>query len=64
MIAKVDYDTTIGNNMIVFTWRGTTEHNKRIHGGEIMLRFILGFRRYIHVNYTGLVKEGRYPENL
>jgi len=62
MIAKVDYDTTMGNNMIVFTWRGTTEHNKRIHGGEIMLKSLLGFRRFIHVNCTGLVKEGRYPE--
>ncbi|HOG91725.1 MAG TPA: hypothetical protein PLV50_14370 [Smithella sp.] len=63
LLARVDYDTTLGNNMIVFAWRGTTEHNKRIHGGEIMLKSMLGFRRHIHVNCTGLVKEGRYPED-
>ncbi len=63
-IARVDYDTVMGNNMIVFTWRGTGEYNKKIHGGEIMLRSLLGFRRYIHVNCTGLVREGRYPEDV
>jgi len=62
-IARVDYDTTMGNDMIVFTWRGTAEHNKKVHGGEIMLKSMLGFRRHIHVNCTGLVKEGRYPED-
>jgi len=60
-IARVNYDTTLGNDMIVFTWRGTEQYNKRIHGGEIMLKSMLGFRRYIHVNCTGLVTEGRYP---
>jgi len=64
MIAKVDYDTILGNNMIVYEWRGTAAHNKRVHGGEIMLKSLLGFRRYIHVNCTGLVKEGRYPEDV
>ncbi len=62
-IAGVDYDTTLGNNMIVFTWRGTEQYNTRVHGGEIVLQSMLGFRRYIHVNCTGLVKEGRYPED-
>ena len=57
-IASVDYDTTLGKDMIVFTWRGTEQYNKRIHGGEIMLKSVLGFRRYIQVNCTGLVKEG------
>ena len=61
-LAVVDYDTTLGDDMIVFTSVGTGAYNKRIHGGEIMLRSILGFRRYIHVNCTGLVSEGRYPE--
>ena len=61
-LAGVDYDTTLGDDMVVFTWQGTGAYNKRIHGGEIMLRSILGFRRYIHVNCTGLVVEGRYPE--
>jgi len=62
-IARVDYDTTMGNDMIVFTWRGTADHNKRVHGGEIMLKSLLGFRKYIHVNCNGLVTEGRYPED-
>ena len=63
-IAKVDYDTTMGNDMIVYTWRGTAAYNKRVHGGEIMLKSLLGFRRYIHVNCNGLVTEGRYPEDV
>jgi hypothetical protein len=64
MIARVDYNTTMGNDMIVFTWRGTAAHNKRVHGGEIMLKSLLGFRKYIHVNCNGLVTEGRYPEDV
>ena len=63
-IARVDYDTTLGNDMIVFMWRGTEQYNKRIHGGEIMLKSMLGFRQYIHVNCTGLATEGRYPEDV
>jgi hypothetical protein len=62
MISRVDYDTTMGNNMIVYDWHGTGEYNKRVHGGEIMLKSLIGFRRYIHVNCTGLVTEGRYPK--
>jgi hypothetical protein len=61
-IAKVDYDTTMGNDMIVYDRYGTGEYNKRVHGGEIMLKSLMGFRRYIHVNCTGLVTEGRYPK--
>jgi len=63
-IAKVDYDTTMGNDMIVYNWRGTAAYNKRVHGGEIMLKSLLGFRRYIHVNCNGLVTERRYPEDV
>jgi hypothetical protein len=62
-IAGVDYDTTMGKNMIVYDRHGTGEYNKRVHGGEIMLKSLLGFRRYIHVNRNGLVTEGRYPED-
>ena len=40
-LAVVAYDTTLGDDMIVFTWQGTGAYNKRIHGGEIMLRSIL-----------------------
>lgn len=64
MIARVDYDTVMGNDMIVYAWRGTAAYNKRVHGGEIMLKSLLGFRRYIHVNCNGLVTEGRYPEDV
>ena len=64
MIAKVDYDTVMGKSMIVYDWRGTAAYNKRVHGGEIMLKSLLGFRRYIHVNCNGLVTEGRYPEDV
>lgn len=61
MIAKVDYDTVMGNEMIVYDLHGTSAYNKRVHGGEIMLRSLLGFRRHIHVNRDGVVTEGRYP---
>ena len=62
-IAKVDYDTTLGNDMIVYTLHGTA-YNKRVHGGEIMLKSLLGFRRYIHVNCNDWMTEGRYPEDV
>jgi hypothetical protein len=60
-IAKVDYDTVMGNEMIVYDLHGTSAYNKRVHGGEIILKSLLGFRRYIHVNCNGVVTEGRYP---
>ncbi len=63
-IAKVDYDTVMGNDMIVYDLHGTSTYNKRVHGGEIMLKSVLGFRRYIHVNGKGVVTEGRYPEDV
>ena len=64
MIVKVDYDTVMGNDMIVYDLHGTSAYNKRVHGGEIMLKSLLGFRRYIHVNCNGVVTEGRYPEDI
>jgi hypothetical protein len=64
MIARVDYDTTMGNDMIVYDLLGTSAYNKRVHGGEIMLKSLLGFRKYIHVNQNGVVTEGRYPEDV
>jgi len=57
---RVDYDTIRGSSMIVFD-RGTASYNKRIHGGEIELRSVLGRVKYIHVNCTGYAMEGRYP---
>jgi hypothetical protein len=64
LIARVDYDTVLGEDMIVYTMRGTSAYNKRVHGGEIMLKSLLGFRKYIHVNCNGMVTEGRYPEDV
>ena len=58
---KVNYNTTLGNNMIVFTGHGTSKYNKRIHGGDLRLKSWLGFRKNIAVNCTGLVTEGVYP---
>ena len=63
MIAGVEYDTLMGNHMIVYDLHGTSAYNKRVHGGEIMLKSLLGFRRYIHVNCNGVVTESRYPED-
>ena len=58
----VNYDTTMGNDMIVFSGGMTNRHNVRVHGGELILRSWLGFNKSIHVNCTGLSVEGKYPE--
>ena len=58
---QVNYDTSLGKNMIVFYARGTGKFNKRIHGGDIRLKSWLGFRKNIAVNCTALVSEGTYP---
>lgn len=58
---KVDYDTTLGDDTIVFTGVGTSIHNKREHGGALTLRSWFGFKKYIAVNCNGMVTEGRYP---
>ena len=60
-LEKVNYNTTLGENMIVFDGHGTADHNKRIHGGDLRLKSWLGFRKNIAVNCTGLVTEGVYP---
>jgi len=59
----IRYDTKLGKNMIVFDSGTTNRFNTRIHGGEILLRSWLGFSKYIHVNCTGYIMEGRYPED-
>ena len=59
---KVNYDTTTGKNMIVFTGKGTSPYNIREHGGDITLKAWFGVEKHIAVNCTGLVTEGRYPE--
>jgi len=58
---EVNYKTTLGDNMIVFYWSGTSDYNKRIHGGDLRLKSWFGFRKNIAVNCTGLVTEGLYP---
>ena len=59
---QVNYDTTLGKDMIVFYERGTGKYNKRVHGGDIRLKSWFRFRKNIAVNCTGLVMEGVYPE--
>jgi hypothetical protein len=61
---KINYDTKLGKNMIVFSGRGTSSYNIRIHGGDMTLKSWFGFRKNIAVNCTGLVTKGLYPENL
>ena len=61
-ISKVMYDTTVGKDMIVYHTGTTSMHNRRIHGGEIVLKSWLGFSKHIHVNCAGLAQEGRYPD--
>lgn len=58
---QVNYDTTLGDDMIVFDGHGTAAWNKRAHGGDVRLKSWLGFRKSIAINCTGLVSEGVYP---
>lgn len=60
-LAEVNYNTTLGDDMIVFTGHGTSEYNKRVHGGDLRLKSWFGFQKNIAVNCTGLVTEGLYP---
>ena len=60
---KINYDTKLGKNMIVFSGRGTSPYNIRVHGGDMTLKSWFGFRKNIAVNCTGLVTEGSYPED-
>ena len=59
---QVNYDTTLGKNMIVFYSRGTAKYNKRVHGGDIRLKSWFCFKRNIVVRCTGLAMEGVYPK--
>jgi hypothetical protein len=60
---KINYDTKLGKNMIVFSGRGTSPYNIRVHGGDMRLKSWFGFRKNIAVNCTGLVTEGLYPKD-
>lgn len=57
-LSKVNYNTTIGNDMIVFTATGTDPYNKKVHGGDISFKSWLGFKKSLWVNCTGYVVEG------
>ena len=57
----VNYDTTFGDDMIVYSGVGTSAYNKREHGGDVTLRSWFGFKKHLAVNCNGLVTEGRYP---
>ena len=61
-LEEVNYDTSLGPDMIVFTPHGTGDYNLRIHGGDLTMSSWLGFKRHLAVNCTGYVNEGRYPE--
>ena len=61
-LSKVNYDTTLGKGIIVFTGIGTSQYNLKIHGGDLMLKSWFGFKKYIWVNCTGFAKEGQYPD--
>ncbi len=61
-LSKVNYDTTLGKGIIVFTGIGTSPYNLKVHGGDLMLKSWFGFKKYIWVNCTGFAKEGRYPD--
>jgi len=60
-VDEVNYDTFLGDNMIVFCGRGTGDYNNREHGGGLRLKSWFGFQKNIAVNCTGLVTEGVYP---
>ena len=57
----VNYDTTQGDDIIVYAGVGTSGRNLREHGGDLTLRSWFGFRKHIAVNCNGLATAGRYP---
>jgi hypothetical protein len=63
-LSQVNYQTTLGHDMIVFSPTGTHEYNIRIHGGDIRLRSWLGFEKNLAINCNGYVSEGVYPEDV
>jgi hypothetical protein len=58
---KVNYDTKLGKDIIIFSGIGTSTYNLKIHGGDLLFKSWFGFKKYIWVNCTGFAKEGRYP---
>jgi len=62
-LSDVMYDTKLGANTIVFNKGTTSAFNIRIHGGEIVLKSWFGFKKHIHINCAGFIREGTYPED-
>ena len=60
---NINYDTTQGKDMIIFTGNGTDKYNIEIHGGDITFRSWLGYEKSLAINCTGLVTEGLMPED-
>jgi len=58
---RVNYNTTLGPNMIALNGHGTSDFNIRIHGGVLNFKSWFGWEKNIHVNCTGLAREGLYP---
>jgi hypothetical protein len=48
--------------MIVYTRSGTSDYNKKIHGGDITFKSWLGFTKHLWVNCTGFITEGKMLE--
>jgi len=40
---ELNYDTTLGDDMILFDGHGTSAYNRREHGGDVRLKSWLGF---------------------
>jgi len=59
---KVNYNTTLGKGIIIFSGIGTSPYNLKVHGGDLLLKSWFGFKKYIWVNCTGFAKEGQYPD--
>lgn len=62
-LKMINYDSTLGEDTIIFQNGVTNAYNIRIHGGDIILSSWLGFKKNIHVNCAGLVQEGQYPKD-
>lgn len=60
-LAAVNYDSLLGEDMIVFSCGTTAAFNTRVHGGEVLFQSLFGFKKSLHINCTGLAREGRYP---
>ena len=61
-LSSVNYNTSLGDNMIVYDGMGTNLYNNKVHGGDITFRSWLGFKRSLWINCTGYAVEGVMAE--